>query len=403
MTNNATVGVLGLGKLGFPLALTLASAGHRVFGWDLNQDVREEIRKETYAVLKDEPAVEALFRDHDLSFAAPTYISVISQVIFVVVPTPSQRNGSFRTSYVEEAIRSVAADPEAEHWPTIALVSTVSPGSCRKLRKLANSLGLNFVYTPTMIALGSVVRDLRSADMQIIGQERPADPTANEVAQIWRTVAPFTQQVAMSYESAEITKLASNVFSTLKISFANILAQWCDQYSGADVDDVVTGLKLRGHIGPQLIKPGSGFGGPCLPRDTRAFEQSYNVGLGDFIHVLNREHATYVVSRSIGVYVDKHDHGAQSFAVLGCEYKEGANYRIESFGDRLSDLFQDLYSLKPVHAREADIVVIALPLRGINLCDEIKPGAVVYDLWRTHRYLDDQECPATYLALGVST
>lgn len=400
MKSQLTVGVLGLGKLGLPLALVAAEAGHRVFAWDVDADVRTSVQQRRVHI--DEPLVEGMLHDLDVKIAAPGFLAEVADVIAIVVPTPSRSDGTFDDTLVRDAIESlpVPAGPLlATGYKVINLVSTVSPGTCEELAKLAESRGYGFVYTPTMIALGSVVHDLQQAEVQILGHRNAADAVA--ATEFWRAIAPDTPIVPMSLTSAEIAKLGSNLFSTLKISYFNLLGQWCSRLPNTDVEDVVAALRHRSHIGTELTTPGAGFGGPCLPRDTLAAAAA-GLELGTLVHELNREHLTFVAQEVIGAYVAQHGDGARTFAVLGREYKDGANHRIVSFGDRLHDWLVDLYALEPAHVKEADVVVIALPLRKINLCNELKPGTVVYDVWRTHRYL--QQCSdITYHALGVTT
>ncbi len=78
----------------------------------------------------------------------------------------------------------------------------------------------------------------------------------------------------MSLWNAELAKISINVYITMKISFANTLAALCEQIPGGDVDVVSRAVGLDSRIGPKYLKGGLGYGGPCFPRDNRAFSRT---------------------------------------------------------------------------------------------------------------------------------
>jgi UDPglucose 6-dehydrogenase len=83
-------------------------------------------------------------------------------------------------------------------------------------------------------------------------------------------VAPSgTPVVVTDPVSAELAKYASNCFLAMKLSYVNALAELCER-TGADVEDVTAGMRLDPRIGPDFLRPGPGWGGSCLPKDTRA-------------------------------------------------------------------------------------------------------------------------------------
>jgi UDPglucose 6-dehydrogenase len=395
--------VLGLGKLGLPLALVLAEAGHEVHAWDADPKVRDSLTAKTGPTAPhiDEPDVEALLTSNSLHITPPALLGNLAEVVFVVVPTPSRSGGTFDASLVETALQTLGVAPRRRTRTAVALVSTVSPGTGTHLAALCAKLELRYVYAPVMIALGSVVHDLRHPEFQIIGYDenggQEARLAARNVADVLRSICRGTFAPRfMNYSSAELAKLASNAFATMKISFANLLARMCEEHGG-DVDDVTEVLGMRSFIGPRLLTAGAGYGGPCYPRDTLAFDAAGGAPLGRTVDMLNRDHARWVVGRAIATAVATGS-ALRTYCVLGRGYKEGSNYRIESFGDAVANRLSDHYCLSAATSKDADVVVIALPLREFELCGHLKPGAVVVDLWRAHPDLAD--CPVTYLPLG---
>lgn len=400
-----TVGVVGLGKLGLPYALTLAAAGEHVLVWDHDPDVRRAVANCVSHI--DEPGVQHLLDTVRLEVMLyPDAMAKRAHTIFIVVPTDSLPDGSFDDSYVVDAIKSL----NVKRPLTVAIVSTVSPGTLTKsLLPLVKNLGVGaeLVYVPTLIALGSVIHDLEQPDVQIVGCDAKVGTTtvtstvaADTVKRVLAKVAPNAQVSVMDYESAAIAKLASNVFVTLKIGFANVIAQLCDQHN-AHVQSVTTAIGFNRRIGHRALRPGAGFGGPCFPRDAAAFAAA-GATLGANVLALNENHLSYVTWQVI-----RHvtalccgDRQATTFAVVGRAYKSGTNYTIESFGDRLVDSLSGR-GLRHVDVREADVVVMALPERAVDLCKHVKHGALVYDLWGTHSYVTTQ-CPSvSYVQLGA--
>ncbi len=135
-------------------------------------------------------------------------------------------------------------------------------------RRVGETLGL--CYSPEFIALGNVIRDMLEPDMVLIGE---SDPRAGDVLErLYRGVCendpPFRR---MSLVNAELTKIAVNTYVTMKISYANALADMCERLPGADVDTVTDALGLDTRIGPKYLRGAIAYGGPCFPRDNKAF------------------------------------------------------------------------------------------------------------------------------------
>jgi UDPglucose 6-dehydrogenase len=390
-----TVGVIGLGRLGLPFALTFVRAGAHVLAWDSDPVVRDAVRERV--ALNDEPQVAQMLERHPPTLATADEIARRAHVIFIVVPTDSLPDGSFDNSRVLAAIDDLSDGVQYNaNVPVIAIVSTVSPGALTGVVAPATwRRSMRLVYTPTLIALGSVVEDLQRPDVQIVGYNDVDPDAALVVSSALRMITTRTPPLAlMSYESAAVTKLALNVFVTMKISFANVLARLCDEHL-ADVDDVTNALGHDQRIGHLALRAGAGFGGPCFPRDVAAFQAAGGTLLDPA--AMNEAHLGYVVQRIL----ENASLQDATFVVLGREYKEGTSYRIASFGDRLDEMLTALGGRPVDLVPDADVVVVAQPLHDVNLAGSIKKGALVYDLWRQHEYLitacgDD----VTYVQLG---
>lgn len=271
--------VVGLGKLGSPMAACFAAKGHRVIGVDVNQHFVRAINEGRAPVF--EPGLtEMLARSHGRLRATTDIEEAVADcdIVFMIVPTPSETGGSFSLKYVLPAATSIGkALRNKSQFPIIVLTSTVMPGTTGGPLKAAlesasgKRCGIDFglCYSPEFISLGSVIRDFLHPDFILIGEsdKRSGDLLASFYQQVCENKPPVAR---MAFANAELTKLALNTFVTTKISYANLLAEICERLDGGDVDAVTRALGLDTRIGPKYLKGSLGYGGPCFPRDNQA-------------------------------------------------------------------------------------------------------------------------------------
>jgi UDPglucose 6-dehydrogenase len=196
----------------------------------------------------------------------------------VIVPTPSDERGAFSIKYAAHAFRAIGkALGKKGGYHVVALTSTVLPGSTRfgLLPVLEAESGkecgpdFGLCYSPEFIALGTVIRDFLNPDFYLVGQFD--DRSGETLEAVNRRVClkdPVVRR--MSIENAEIAKIAINSYVTLKISFANTIADLCERVPGGDVDVVSDALGSDSRIGRKYLTGGMGFAGPCFPRDNIA-------------------------------------------------------------------------------------------------------------------------------------
>lgn len=277
---NTRISVIGLGKLGSPMVAVFAKKGFDVIGMDLNPDTVSKINAGLAPV--QEPQLQELISDNRSRIRATTNMSEAiheSDVCFIIVPTPSGEDLFFRNDYVIEALKSIGkALRNKAGYHNVVVTSTVIPGSTGGVlratleeasgRVVGEDLGL--CYNPEFIALGSVVHDLLFPDMILIGE---SDPRAGQLLEtIYRRSTESNPDFRrMNWVNAEICKIAVNTYVTTKISYANMIAGLCDKLAGADADVVTTALGSDSRIGRKYIKGAVAYGGPCFPRDNKAF------------------------------------------------------------------------------------------------------------------------------------
>lgn len=337
--------VIGLGKLGMPLAAVLASKGHEVIGVDLNTHVVSQLNAGIATI--EEMGLQALVTQYHSKLTATTdYERAVlnTEVSFIIVPTPSNEKGIFDNKYVLSAIQEIGkALKNKPSYHLVVITSTVMPGStggeiqqaleAASGRRVGETLGL--CYNPEFIALGSVIKNMLYPDAILIGE---SDKKAGDLLEkIYISACNNNPPVQrLNFINAELTKLAVNTFVTTKISYANMLSDICDRLPGADVDAVTQAIGCDSRIGHKYLKGAVAYGGPCFPRDNVALTMlAKNLGakadLAAATDTINRYQSSRVIAK-IQCYPHK-----KSIAILGLAYKPDVNVVENSQGIRLAN------------------------------------------------------------------
>jgi UDPglucose 6-dehydrogenase len=432
--------VVGLGKLGSPLAALLAAQGHEVKGIDFNSEIVEKLnRRETPF---QEPQLQELLDQKSLPFqATTTYKQVIrdSDATFIIVPTPSGENGQFTNRYILQALESIGEElKEKKGYHLVVITSTVMPGSTggeiqRTLerasgREVGDSLGL--CYNPEFIALGTVIRDMLYPDMVLIGE---SDKKGGDVLEkIYRSFCKNHPPIQrMNLINAELTKLALNTYVTTKISYANMLGAICDALPDSDVDVVTNAIGLDSRIGKKYLKAAVAFGGPCFPRDNVAFcSMAADLEVPASLALATQQINDFQLSR-LEKLINQYGKGKR-VAIFGLSYKPGTSVVEESPGIKLASYLIDngyeVAVFDPLAMEEAkkkllDSVYWALSISdclgygniGVvmtnwpQFMEEITPENIeksetcetIIDCWRTlDQTVFDDKCQIIYLGKG---
>lgn len=335
------ISVIGLGKLGAPLAACLASRGFTVIGADIAPRVVASINEGRPPI--QEPGLADLMVHCRGRLTATTDVQAAvraSEATFVVVPTPSEADGRFSLRFILETCTEIGQALRDKTYHLMVITSTVMPGSTggpvkQRLEEASGKrCGPDFglCYNPEFIALGSVIRDMLNPDFILVGEsDRDAGDLLVTVYDRLCDGKPPVRR--MSFANAELTKLALNTFVTTKISYANMLAQICERLEGGDVDVVTGALGLDSRIGSAYLKGGLAYGGPCFPRDNLALcalAQDLGVKplLGEATHAANR----LQIARIIDLVATVHPDGNAPVAILGLAYKPDTDVVTESPG-----------------------------------------------------------------------
>jgi UDPglucose 6-dehydrogenase len=436
----SSVSVIGLGKLGAPMAACFAARGFTVHAVDLNPRKVDAISRGVPPV--HEPGLgELLAECGGRIFATKDVEAAVSasDATFVVVATPSEADGGFSLRYAIPTCESIGRALRTKPaYHVVVVTSTVMPGSMGGPIKAAlerasgKRCGVDFglCYNPEFIALGTVIRDFYNPDFLLIGE---SDARAGEVlCEIYKSTCKNSPAMArMNWINAEITKLSVNTYITTKISYANMLARLCEKLPEADVNVVTDALGLDTRIGAKYLKGAVSYGGPCFPRDNRAMAAlaarvGASSGLAEATDIFNRAQIS-----SIADIVKGHRSEHDAVGILGLTYKPNTDVFEESFGlllalelssanlpvnvyDPSAGVAGALHNYKKIRVAasaqeciaESRVVVLATPwqeFRDLRAALWARPGysapRVVIDCWRALGHLDGIE-GLRYVKLG---
>jgi len=310
------IAVIGLGKLGLPLALVFAKFGYEVVGLDIS-DERLEIINGLYEEEAKEPQVTDYLQKYGKNLQLTSEYQSLKDVPLVIIITqsPSLSDGSFDSSYVEKAVKDVhSINKDA----LIVISTTTNLGTIDKLSEIHKKL----CYNPEMIKQGSIIHDYENPKFVVIGAyEKEA---GEQIANVWRSVHNKPLYFVSPIE-AEILKLSLNVSFNLGITFANLIGELCEKFN-ANSDHVLDIL----YKDRRNYKPGLGFMGPCFPRDAINFERlssENSLESGYRFGALLTELNNYTVER----YAKKiKSFNKNKIGFLGIGYKPKTPYIFES-------------------------------------------------------------------------
>ena len=273
------VAVIGTGYVGLVTGTCLAESGNDVVCVDNNPKKIQTLNDNRIPIY--EPGllemVQKNRRDGRLTFTTDLAAAVRpARLVFIAVGTPQSDTGDADLSAVwavADAIADALKDlPPAPPGGRVVIVkSTVPVGTNRGVveRLAAKGCGhVDVASNPEFLKEGAAIDDFMRPDRVVVGVRRPevAEVLKQLYAPFLRTEHPF---LAMSPESAEMTKYVANAMLATKISFINEMANLCDRLH-ADVNDVRKGIGHDQRIGFQFLFPGPGYGGSCFPKDVQA-------------------------------------------------------------------------------------------------------------------------------------
>ena len=323
------VNIIGLGYIGLPTALMMASHGVKVIGTDYNQKLVETLNagKTTFK----EKGLDELFQNAMIAGVKFTTEYQVTDTYIVSVPTPYDKfSKKVDACYVVEAVKDVMH--VCPKGATVVVESTVSPGTIdRYVRPVIEANGfkigkdINLVHAPERIIPGNMVYELLHNN-RTIGAD---DKTIGE--KIKKLYSSFCEGeiVVTDIRTAEMTKVVENTFRAVNIAFANELAKIC-RHDNMDVYEIIKICNMHPRV--NILQPGPGVGGHCISVDpwflvgdypslAKVIDESMktNDGMPDF--VLNR---IYEIMKESGLT------DVSRVGLYGLTYKEDVDDMRES-------------------------------------------------------------------------
>jgi UDP-N-acetyl-D-glucosamine dehydrogenase len=343
----ARIGIIGLGYVGMPLALTAAKAGYRVVGFDVDEPRVQQInRGESFMKhVASERLAEAVNRG---TFEATADFGRLDELdaILICVPTPLTKHREPDLSYVERTARAIAL--RLRRGQLIVLESTTYPGTTDEvLRPIFEANGLKsgrdffLAFSPEREDPGNTAFST-STIPKVVGADG-ADALALAEAlygQIVEQVVPVS-----SAATAEAVKLTENIFRAVNIALANEL-KVVYAAMGIDVWEVIDAAKTK-PFGFMPFYPGPGLGGHCIPIDPfyltwKAREYDITTRFIELAGQINTRMPYHVVGRlaeAVDRYVGRSFRGAR-ILLLGLAYKKNVDDTRESPSLKLIELIE---------------------------------------------------------------
>jgi nucleotide sugar dehydrogenase len=330
------IGVIGAGRLGICFALLCEEAGYDVLVSDIREDYVSQLNERK--INTNEPEVDLLLKNAKNFRATTNNKEVIEEcdLIYTLVATPSLHDGSYDVSSVWNVVEDFSDVTKKKYF---VVGCTVNPGDCDNFKKQLPS-NVKVFYNPEFIAQGTIINDLRNADMVLLGYDIALgcdNPMIGNIRRLYEKIQTSRAIVCtMSTTAAEITKIAVNCFLTTKISYANMLGDVLHLAGcGDEITGVLGAIGSDSRVGKKYLNYGLGYGGPCLPRDNRAFAAfakslGINYNLGYVTDGINNEHAEFVCRFYENINKDK-----KPFYFDYITYKKGTDILTESQQYRL--------------------------------------------------------------------
>ena len=290
------ISVIGCGYLGAVHAACMAEIGHTVVGVDVDEE-KVGLLSAGQAPFHEPDFEELLAKNVDagrLRFTTDFAEVANSQVHFIGVGTPEAADGSADMTYMTSAVQSLLPHLGKAERPSIVVgKSTVPVGTADSIEDAVVEAGGILIWNPEFLRESFAVQDTLRPDRLVYGvskDEERAQVSQDILDEVYANIiGAGVVRLVMDFPTAELVKVSANSFLATKISFINAMAEICDA-TGADVTKLAEAIGMDDRIGKKFLRAGIGYGGGCLPKDTRAFQaRTEQLGLHslDFLTAIN--------------------------------------------------------------------------------------------------------------------
>ena len=325
--------VIGLGKLGLPFALFLASKNQHVTCCDSNKKIIRDLSNKISPYI--EPLTSKYLKIYSKKITLENnYDNLIknSEITHLVLPTPSLIDNSFSNEYLLECLdklsKSLLKYKNKSH--IINITSTVMPGSCQEVfriflesKGLKNEKDFIITYNPHFIAQGTTIKNLENPDFILIGSD---SKKGKKLVSFYKKI--YKNKVKISLlrtKEAEIVKISINSYITTKITFSNFISEVCENTKNVDASSVLNAIGRDHRIGNSYLGVGTKYSGPCFPRDNKALhyftKDKIKNSLPKFIDKINNSQ-TKRITRMLKKIISKERLKKFTIGIFGLTYKD---------------------------------------------------------------------------------
>lgn len=363
-----TITFIGHGYVGLVTACVFAGFGNKVWVIGRNQEKIQKLKKGDPLIY--EPGLKEILNKNleagRLQFTR-SYRQAISEseIVFLAVGTPPKQNGEADLSTVFQVAEKISRHLK-KGLTVISCKSTVPVGTNLEIKKtmgLTKPKGatVEVASCPEFLREGTALNDTLNPDRIVIGAE-----SKQAIKLLLNLHKPLPgERVITDLSSAELIKYTANAMLATKISFANLIAFYCEK-TGADVEAVLDAVGLDKRIGRIFMNPGVGYGGSCFPKDVKALikigeQLSLDPLFLQAVEKINLQAKEQFVQKIIAQAPGK------KLAIWGLSFKPNT--------DDVRDA-PSLYIVKKLH--EAGFVLTAYDPEAINNFKEISTAQIKY-------------------------
>ena len=325
------ISIFGLGYVGCVGAACLAKLGHHVIGNDVSENKVNLINQGKPTII--EADIEELIKEgHDKGLIEATmdyhYAVHNSEISFIVVGTPSSKEGHLNLNYIYGVARQIGeALKDKNDFHIIAIRSTVLPGTNQKVGEIVaeasrKERGKDFtiVSNPEFLREGTAVKDYMEPPLTLIGTD--SELAEQKFRELYKDIPG--EFISTDIKVAEMMKYVNNTFHALKIVFGNEVGNIC---KALDIDShkvmEIFCKDKQLNISPYYFKPGFAYGGSCLPKDSKALRTLAHDLYVD-VPVMNAIDPSNEIQKKVAVDIIE-SKGRKKVGILGLSFKAGTD------------------------------------------------------------------------------